>query len=88
MKIRASGASMFPTLLDGHYYDMIIDEDLEFKNGDIIAFCVNKLVVCHRIVDIRRSKCGKVFYKTKGDNCSNCDPWAITPDMILGIVRE
>jgi len=84
MEILAKGDSMLPLLKNGNKYRVeLINED-DIKEQDIIVFIIEDLVICHRIIKIISTNSGKLFYKTKGDNCKKPDPYAITFDMIIG----
>lgn len=85
MYVCASGNSMHPTLRSGEKYELeILDTNTELCPGDIIVFCIDDLVVCHRITKVLHSKKNKTFICTKGDNCEYPDPWVVTLEMILG----
>lgn len=84
MKILAQGDSMLPTLQSGIYYEIepVVSGDIEVN--DIIVFCVDEIVICHRVIKIIESKNGTRFFVTKGDNCHNKDAYAVTKEMIIG----
>lgn len=86
MKILAKGNSMYPTLIDGKYYEVDIDTD-DYKINDIIVFINNGQCICHRIINIIETRNKMIFYKTKGDNCCDKDSFAVTRDSIIGIVK-
>ena len=75
--IIAKGNSMYPALIDGNKY--IVDESniSNIQSGDIIVYYANEKVICHRVIHIIKAKNSDVFYKTKGDNCPNPDPFAV-----------
>lgn len=84
MEILAQGNSMLPTLISGERYNVEIVEKETIKIGDIIVFCVDEFVICHRVVQKICFRNKSVFFVTKGDNCKEVDPFAVTADMIIG----
>ncbi len=84
MQILASGNSMLPTLEDGKTYNIELVDDRTIQQGDIIVYYADGIVICHRVISILISKNNTVFYRTKGDNCTKPDPYAITKDMVIG----
>lgn len=75
---------MLPTLKDGKVYNMIMTTDSEIVVGDIVVFHLDGMNICHRVIKVIRSRSGEVFLKTKGDNCLEPDPYAITIGMVIG----
>lgn len=88
MYIVAKGNSMIPTLIDGKSYRMELIKDENIQKGDIIVYSVNEMLICHRVIGVLRSRNDKVFIKTKGDNCIEPDPYAITLGMVLGKIVD
>ena len=88
MYILAKGDSMLPTLTDGEYYRIEPIENGEISPKDIIVFNINGITICHRVLQVIHTKSGKVFIKTKGDNCPSPDNFAVTIDMVIGKVQE
>lgn len=88
MKVLAKGNSMYPVLQDGCYYEMKSVENHDFKKGDIIVFKIENSYICHRLVKMIKTRNGKCFYKTKGDNCEKADGFVVLSDMIVGIIAE
>lgn len=87
MYIKAQGNSMVPTLKNGECYAVeLIDNGLDISIGDIIVYCIDQLVVCHRVINIIHMNGGRLFFRTKGDNCAKADGWAVTTEMIVGRV--
>ena len=84
MKIMAKGNSMLPTLKEGEVYKLELCTNSDIKEGDIIVYYVGEILVCHRVIKIFHSKSDQVFFKTKGDNCAEADPYAITSNMVIG----
>lgn len=78
---------MLPTLTEGSIYDVIEVPITELHVGDIVVFYEHNMVICHRIIKIVKTGSGMVFYKTKGDNCSQADAVALTYDNILGKIQ-
>ena len=88
MYILAKGDSMLPTLTDGEYYRIEPIENGEISPKDIIVFNKDGIIICHRVLQVIHTKSGKIFIKTKGDNCSSPDNFAVTIDMVIGKVQE
>lgn len=84
MNILAKGNSMFSTMKEGELYNIDIENNKVLNIGDIIVYVKNEMVICHRIIDIIRTKNNSIFYVTKGDNCTEPDPYAITLDKVIG----
>lgn len=82
----ACGMSMYPTLQDGKKYEVVLDIGI-VDVGDIIVFKYNDLVICHRVVKVLKSRRGHFFFKTQGDNCPIPDPFAVTPEMVVGKIE-
>ena len=87
MKILAKGDSMLPTLKDGEFYEMELLNGESICVGDIIVYCMEGLVICHRVIRVICTKSNMIFIKTKGDNCAKADPYAITMDKVLGKIK-
>lgn len=88
MYILAKGDSMLPTLVDGEYYRIEQIENDVISPKDIIVFNKDGMIICHRVMQVIHTKSGKVFIKTKGDNCPSPDNFAVTIDMIIGKIQE
>lgn len=86
MKILAKGDSMFPSMQDGQLFDVDTSDACDYHEGDVIAYLCDKMVICHRIVRIIKTRNGSCFYFTKGDNNSEIDHFAVTDDLIIGRV--
>ena len=84
MRILAKGSSMYPTMKDGSLYNIEPIDVQHIQTGDIIAYLVEDMVICHRIIHVISTRNGKMFFKTQGDNCVEPDPYAITEDMLIG----
>ena len=82
-EITIRGNSMFPTLINGE--KVIVDLSAKNVNvGDIILYQQYPAhLTSHRVVKIIDQK-GLTFYLTKGDNNSECDPYLVSPDRIIG----
>lgn len=86
--IAIASGSMHPQIKKG---DVVIIEKVSdnydtLKVGDIIAFKYNDVIIVHRIVNIVNENDEYYFY-TKGDANNNVDNFAISEDMIIGIVN-
>ena len=69
--------------------DLVIVKETDnekLKEGDIIAFRNNAVVVTHRIVEKIEDE-GKIQYKTKGDNNNVTDNWYVLPEQIEGLYQ-
>lgn len=83
----ASG-SMENTISKG---DVVIVEKIEdnydkLKIKDVIAFQYHGVVIVHRIIDIVEQG-GDYYFYTKGDANVKPDNYAITEDMLVGVIR-
>ena len=79
--------SMDPTI---HKGDAVIlkkvTDKTELKKGDIVAYSNGKLIIVHRIVDIKKN--GKnLTYITKGDNNNGNDPRPVSRTQVKGTVQ-
>lgn len=86
--IAIASDSMHPQIKKG---DVVIIEKVSdnydtLAIGDIIAFKYNDVIIVHRIVNIVNENDEYYFY-TKGDANNNVDNFAISEDMIIGIVN-
>lgn len=82
--IAVGSGSMSPVYERG---DAVIYEKIdpdELKIGDIIAFSKERLVITHRIVEIRQSN---GTFKTKGDANNSVDLYEVKPSEVLGKVE-
>lgn len=85
MNILAKGNSMLPTLKNGELYSLELLKNNDISIGDIIVYCINDgTVICHRVMDIIYSKNNTIFLITKGDNCTEIDPYIVTLDKVIG----
>lgn len=84
MQVIARGNSMLPTLTEGSVYTAEPVNSFELDVGDIIVYYIDEMIVCHRITKIIRSKSGRLFFRTKGDNNCSADPYTVLPQYILG----
>ena len=85
----AGTGSMIPTIPKGA---IVIYKQLEgetLKVGDIIVFNAKSnnetIRIVHRIVSVGSDGKG-IFYRTKGDNNGDIDPWKVRPENIVGVV--
>lgn len=86
--IAIASGSMYPQIKKG---DVVIIEKISdnydtLEVGNVIAFKYNDVIIVHRIVNIISEKDEYYFY-TKGDANNNADNFAISEDMIIGIVN-
>ena len=83
--IAIASGSMEPELSKG---DVVIieKEKQNLKEGQIIAYKYNEVIVVHRIEEII-NQLEEQYYYTKGDNNKNRDGYVITEEMIIGVVR-
>lgn len=88
MLLLAKGTSMYPTLLDGCVYTLRKVECDKICKGNVIAFKLDDMYICHRVIKVIETRSGKIFYKTQGDNCEDADSFVVTPKMIVGIVED
>jgi signal peptidase I len=77
IELRATGYSMFPTLMPG---DNIIlspfTKGEEPKPGNIIVFAAGNILVIHRLVEIIENINYPTLFVTRGDSASKPDnPW-------------
>lgn len=69
--------------------DLIFDTKADvntLKEGDVISFMENKIVVTHRIIRIETAQDGTRLFVTKGD-ANNTEDEPITADMVVGLYR-
>lgn len=83
----ASG-SMTPNIYKG---DVVIVEKIDnnfgkLKEGMVIAYKYEGVVIVHRIINIVEED-GEYFFYTKGDANHNEDNYVITEDMVVGTVN-
>ncbi len=74
-----TSGSMRPTLNIGDL--LILSKPTELKEGDIIAFKHERIIIVHRIYEISEKG-----IKTKGDALPNPDFWIVNPSDVLGKV--
>jgi len=80
-----AGGSMSPAL---HLGDMVIVAKTSpdtIKEGDIIEFRLEEMMVIHRVIDIRETE-GSKFFITKGDANDNPDAAPVSPEQVKGKV--
>ena len=77
------GPSMNPTLKPGDRLRIVPYDGREIQRGDVIVFTPpgDDTKVIHRVIHI-----GSQGIKTRGDNCSQIDPWNVSPDRVHGQV--
>ena len=79
--------SMDPTI---HKGDAVIlkkvTKKTELKKGDIVAYSNGRLIIVHRIVEVKKD--GKnLTYITKGDNNNGTDPRPVSRAQVKGTVK-
>lgn len=84
MLIKASGTSMFPTIIDGDTYELIEVDPALLDVGEIVVYKQGDIYICHRIMKKICFFNGKVYFKTKGDNCVECDKIAVDAHNVIG----
>ena len=86
--IAIASGSMYPQIKRGDVViiEKISDDYNKLEIGNVIAFKYNDVIVVHRVVNIISEKDEYYFY-TKGDANNNDDNFAISEDMIIGIVN-
>ncbi|MBR3230277.1 MAG: signal peptidase I [Bacilli bacterium] len=87
--IAVASGSMSPNINKG---DVVIIEKLDgnfdnLKIGTTVAFKYESIVVVHRLINIENED-GKYYFYTKGDANVKEDNFAITEDMMIGIVNH
>lgn len=86
--IAVASGSMSPVFDKG---DVVVVEKIkdnygDLKEGDIIAFKYNNVVVIHRIINIIKDD-GKYYFYTKGDANNVADNYSVEEEMIVGVVK-
>ena len=79
--------SMNPVINKGDV--VVIDSKSDksnLKEGDVIAYRYEDVIVVHRLIQILELNDGNYYY-TKGDSNLSKDNYVITDDMILGVVN-
>ncbi len=96
--LSAKGGSMYPAIRDGDQVKVkvCVDGDL-MEVGDIIVYCSiaaggramysGAMWIGHRITQ-KFWQDGKWYFQTKGDNCSEPDPWIVPEHFLLGKVVD
>jgi len=79
--------SMRPLIYEG---DVIIiekakeDDIYNLKEGDIIQFARDDILITHRILEVIEDKDGNLSFQTKGDNNSSEDTRLVLPNEVRG----
>lgn len=81
----ASGQSMRPTIITGDRIVIDQSEQGNFREGDIIAFRKEGMLICHRIKEVCE-KNGEKSYTTMGDSHANPDRFDVRTAEIAGRV--
>lgn len=87
--IAVASGSMSPKINKG---DVVIIDKIEenyakLKEGDIIAFKYEKIIVVHRIIKIIKED-NKYYFYTKGDANHKEDNFAVNEEMVIGTVNK
>ena len=80
--------SMVPNINKGDV--VIVNQQFkadELEKGEIIAYKYGGRVIVHRINDLIKKDKTIIIY-SKGDANNDVDGWKVTPDMIIGIVKN
>ncbi len=78
-------------LLDYWHNVIAIDhfDKTKLTVGDIVVYQIDTTRICHRIVEIKEDKHGRI-YRCRGDNCIDTDKWYLRDEnikwLVLGIV--
>jgi signal peptidase len=77
------GPSMNPILKAGDRLEIVSCKGQKFRPGDVIVFIPpgGDSKVIHRVVDMDSQG-----IRTRGDNCTDIDPWILKPEQVLGRV--
>lgn len=70
---------------DAIIYEKTKAEDV--KEGDILAFKYNNVIITHRVMKINEEN-GKHIFLTKGDNNDRIDNFEIKDENVLGVVKN
>ena len=94
--LTAAGDSMAPAINEGDTVKVCVDGG-KIEVGDIIVYCTiaamaympqpNGMWIGHRVIK-KYQEDGKWYFRTKGDNCPEPDPWEVPEHFLLGIVVE
>ena len=87
--IAIASNSMYPVYERGDaiIYEKIDNDKLNsIKEGDILVFVRNSVIVTHRVVKITNNK-DKIIFNTKGDNNEVEDNFEVNSDSVLGVVK-
>jgi signal peptidase I len=83
-RFRASGDSMYPSIRNGDYLNIVRCQTTELRRGDIVLTATERGLTAHRIVRISERD-GAVQVITRGDNALRSDR-PVEPEQILGRV--
>lgn len=87
--IVVNGESMMPRLYHGEKVRCkILRDNIEINIGSIIIFYnhIERRYVIHRVLDIRKTYDGQIYYITKGDRNLVKDDYLVTPEYIRGVI--
>lgn len=77
------GSSMSPILKAGDILEIVSYKGQEIRSGDVIVFIPpgGESKVIHRIAVMDSQG-----IRTRGDNCTDVDPWILNPEQVVGRV--
>lgn len=85
VRLRATGGSMAPAIIDGEVITLTPAEVSDIAVGDVVAARVDgEAMVIHRVVALRDTG-GKRGFALRGDRCSG-EPELVGAPDILGVV--
>lgn len=82
--------SMEPALPVGSVAFVDHRDPERIRVGDILTFRHPDYpgrLVSHRVVDIEGDGPGGLSFRTKGDANETADPWVVSPDQVVGVVK-
>lgn len=93
--LTAKGNSMYPTIKEGDQIKVKMCTNGRLINvGDIIVYCtiaanldLDYMWIGHRVIE-KYQKDGHSWFRTRGDNNAEPDPWEVPEYFLLGIVVE
>ncbi len=63
------------------------NDDIEtIKNGEILIFEKESIIVVHRVIEIINEN-NIYYFKTKGDNNESADNWLVSEDEVIGTAK-
>ena len=86
VRFRASGDSMYPSIVSGDLIDIVPCEVSELRRGEVVLAVMERGLTAHRIVRLRERD-GAIEITTRGDNALRVDG-PIAASEILGRVVQ